>query len=128
MAAHTGTLFLLAVASVLIIVPAAGLIRHLGVLARPRSAVERVDPFREWIGMIALGQTVLWCVLIGVLAAGRALVRAGGTRGLGARGARVWAMGVGLSPLLLPSYLAYAGWNLLRPGHVAGRCAGGCAR
>lgn len=117
MAAHAGTLFLFAVAFVLIIVPAAGLIHHLRGLPRPLSAVERVDPFREWIGVIALGQTVLWCVVVGVLAAGLALVWAWWMRGLDARGARVWAMGVGLSPLLLPSYLAYAGWNLLRaPG------------
>ncbi|MBX3402555.1 MAG: hypothetical protein KF699_03985 [Phycisphaeraceae bacterium] len=116
MAAHAGTMFLFAAAFVLIIVPAAGLIRHLRALPRPQSAVERVDPFREWIGVVALGQMVLWCVLVGVLAAGLALVWAWWMRGLPRR-ARPWAMGVGLSPLLLPSYLAYAGWNLLRaPG------------
>lgn len=114
--ANFGTLFLLAVASAVVVLPAAGVIRRLRELPRPEIALERVDPFREWSGVLALGQTVLWCGLMGLLAAGLALVWAWWMRGLGPR-ARGWAMGAGLAPLLLPSYLAYAGWNLLRaPG------------
>lgn len=116
LAADLGTVFLLAVAFVLVVLPAAGLIRRLRALPRPDEAIDRVDPFRGWVGVLALGQTVAWCVALGACAAALALVWAWWMRGLGPR-ARVWAMGVGLSPLLLPSYLAYAGWNLLRsPG------------
>lgn len=114
--ADYGTILVCAAAFVLVAMPAAGLIRRLGAMPRPDAAAERVDPFREWSGVWALVQTVLWCGLIGLTASGLAIVWAWWMRGLGRR-ARVWAMGIGLAPLLLPSYLAYAGWNLLRsPG------------
>lgn len=111
-----GTLLLWAVAFGLVIMPSGQVFRHIWSLPRPDAAADRIGFFDHWAGPIALGQTVLWCSLIGIAAAAIALIWAWWMRGLGPR-SRIWAMGVGLTPLLLPSYLAYAGWNLLRsPG------------
>jgi ABC-type Fe3+ transport system permease subunit len=119
-AAELGTLFLWGVLFLLVGMPTVQVIKRVWGMPRPDAVIERVEPFRDWSGVIAAGQTVLWCTLIGVGAAGLALVWAWWMRGLGRRG-RLWAMGVGLTPLLLPSYLAYAGWNLLRsPGSWLG--------
>lgn len=105
-----------AVAIGLVIWPAAAVFRRVWAMEPPAAAAEQIRFLANWSGPKALGQTALWCSVIGLAAASLALVWAWWMRGLGRRG-RIWAMGVGLAPLLLPSYLAYAGWNLLRsPG------------
>jgi ABC-type Fe3+ transport system permease subunit len=118
--ADYGTLLVWAVAFGLVVIPSAQALRRILAMPRPAAAIERIAPFRDGSGIIAAGQTVLWCTLIGCAAACLALIWAWWMRGLGRRG-RLWAMAVGLTPLLLPSYLAYAGWNLLRsPGSWLG--------
>lgn len=63
-----------------------------------------------------LGWTVGAAVLIGVLA----MAIGAGPAWLAARG-RAWLAGIMLVPLLLPPYLAYSGWSLLRaPGTALG--------
>lgn len=104
------------VAIALVIWPAAAVFRRVWAMEPPAAAAERLRFLEHWAGPRALGQTILWCSVIGLAAALLAVVWAWWMRGLGRRG-RMWALGVGLSPMLLPSYLAYAGWNLLRsPG------------
>ncbi len=114
--ADYGTFFLWVAAAVLVIVPAGLVFRRVWGMASPIAAGERVGFFERWAGPIALGQTVVWCAVIGCGAAALALVWAWWMRGLTGK-ARGWAMVIGMTPLLLPSYLAYAGWNLVRsPG------------
>ncbi len=118
-AADLGTWFLWGFAFLLVGMPAAQVFRRVWGMPRPAAAAERVEVLGK-SAILAAGGTLLWCVLIGASAAGVAFVWAWWMRGLGPR-ARMWAMGVGLTPLLLPSYLAYAGWNLLRsPGSWLG--------
>ncbi len=118
--ADYGTALLWVITVVLVIVPAGQVFRRVWGMESPIAAGDRVGFFAHWAGPIALGQTVLWCSLIGVLAAGLGLVWGWWMRGLSGK-ARGWAMGIGMTPLLLPSYLAFAGWNLLRsPGSWLG--------
>lgn len=118
--ADCGTVCLWGVLFLLVGMPTVQVIKRVWGMPRPDAVIERVEPLRDWAGVVAAGQTILWCSLIGCAAATLALVWAWWMRGLGRRG-RLWAMGVGLTPLLLPSYLAYAGWNLLRsPGSWLG--------
>lgn len=66
-------------------------------------------------GLGLLASTLGWCLGIGALATLLAWPAAWALRPLGAQGriGRV-AIGLLLVPLLLPNYLAYAGWGLLR--------------
>ncbi len=69
-----------------------------------------------WLGAGLLVRTALAALLVGVLATALAWPGAWAARGIGAR----W-LPLMLVPMLMPSYLAYSGWGLLRaPGTLLG--------
>lgn len=82
---------------------AVGIVRGLG------SGAPSGDLGSIWNGLLAAAGIALISVLIG------------GPAGFAARGWRGWKLGLLLAPVLLPSFLVYASWNLMRaPGTWTG--------